>query len=44
MICAWCPSFDKTSPANKGASHGICPTCEAKLQAEMDASEARKAA
>jgi hypothetical protein len=26
-ICAWCPTFDKRDPANKGASHGICPAC-----------------
>lgn len=34
IICAWCPDFDKTNPANAGVSHGICPTCAAKLEAE----------
>jgi hypothetical protein len=43
-ICAWCPTFDKTDPANKGASHTICPSCAAKLQAEMDATDTKEAA
>jgi len=34
VICAWCPDFDKTAPANAGATHGICPSCSAKLEAE----------
>jgi hypothetical protein len=33
-ICAWCPTFDRTDPKHKGASHGICPACRAKLEAE----------
>ncbi len=27
VICAWCPDFDPTSPANAGASHTICAVC-----------------
>jgi hypothetical protein len=26
-ICAWCPDFDPTAAANKGATHGICTPC-----------------
>jgi hypothetical protein len=37
MICAWCPDFDKTAESNRGASHGLCPTCEARLHADLDA-------
>jgi len=36
VICAWCPGFTPTS-ADKGASHGICPACAAKIAAELDA-------
>jgi hypothetical protein len=27
VICAWCPTFDKTDRRNAGASHTICPSC-----------------
>jgi len=37
VICAWCPDFDPTAHANRGVSHGMCPSCSAKLHAEMDA-------
>jgi len=37
VICAWCPDFDPTAPANRGVSHGMCAVCSAKLHAEMDA-------
>jgi hypothetical protein len=30
-ICAWHPGFDRTHPANKGASHGICADCAGRL-------------
>ena len=40
VVCAWCPDFDKTDPKNAGASHGICPTCAAKLLAQLDAQQA----
>ena len=36
VICAWCVDFDPTAPDNKGASHGICPDCAAKLAAVID--------
>lgn len=34
-VCAWCPGFDPTRPANKGQSHGMCPTCSARLLDEV---------
>jgi hypothetical protein len=43
-ICAWCPGFDHTDPANRGRSHGICPTCAAKLAADLLAREQQRAA
>ncbi len=33
VICAWCPDFDRTAPINEGATHGICPSCQAKVEA-----------
>jgi len=37
-ICAWCPDF---TPNPKGTdSHGICPACYAKLNADLDRHEA----
>lgn len=42
MICAWCPNFDPSDPANKEASHGMCPNCEARWNAEVAAAEAAK--
>ena len=36
-ICAWCPDFDRTAPVNAGATHGICPRCAAKVEAEWAA-------
>lgn len=41
VICAWCPAFDPTTQA-PGLSHGICPTCTARLEAELDAREAQE--
>lgn len=37
VVCAWCPTFDRTSTANAAASHGICPSCAARVQAEWAA-------
>lgn len=37
VICCFCPGWTRADPANRGASHGICPTCSARLHAEMDA-------
>jgi len=31
QICAWHPGHDKAHPANRGASHGICPSCTERL-------------
>ena len=31
FICAWHEGFDRSHPANAGASHGICPSCMVKL-------------
>lgn len=41
-ICAWCPGFDKTDPKNAGASHTICPTCQARLNRELDEAAANQ--
>ena len=35
IICAWCSRV--LTPGSQPASHGICPTCEAKAHAELDA-------
>jgi hypothetical protein len=35
-ICAWCPDFDPKDEKNAGASHGLCPTCAARVNAELD--------
>jgi len=35
VICAWCDDFDRTDPANAGASHTICPNCVARLEREI---------
>ena len=34
VVCAWCPGFD---PAKNvpGQSHGICPSCQAKMEKEF---------
>lgn len=34
FICAWHPGFDKLHPANRDASHGLCPDCSGRLGAE----------
>jgi hypothetical protein len=34
-ICAWCPTWNREDPANAGASHGICPTCLARLEQDL---------
>jgi len=41
VVCAWCPDFDPTAQA-PGRSHGLCPTCAAKLAAALDARAAAK--
>lgn len=33
-ICAWCPDFDPRDTQNDNVSHGICPTCYARVFAE----------
>ena len=42
VICAWCPTFDPQSEANRGASHGMCPTCFARMMHELDAKEEQR--
>jgi hypothetical protein len=38
IICSWCqPMAERLNPVNRGASHGICPSCEARLQSDLDA-------
>jgi len=33
VVCAWCVDFDPTTV--RGASHGICAACAAKLEEGM---------
>jgi hypothetical protein len=40
-VCAWCPDF-KPDPEVAGVSHGLCPACEARLNAELDRREASR--
>ncbi len=35
VICPWCPDWDRTDPRNAGASHTICPACQAKIDAQL---------
>jgi len=37
VICAWHPGWNPLDPANIGASHGMCASCEATMRAKMDA-------
>jgi hypothetical protein len=39
LICCYCPDFDRTAPFNASATHGICPTCLAKMDADLSARE-----
>jgi hypothetical protein len=32
VVCAWCPDFDPTDPANKNASHGLCADCKIRME------------
>lgn len=41
-ICAWCPGFDPTDPANAGKSHTICPECHARMNRELDETAAAR--
>jgi hypothetical protein len=34
-ICAWCPTFVPSDPANQGASHGLCDACSTRLLAQV---------
>lgn len=36
VLCPWCPGFDPTALANKGASHRICARCQARLMPVVD--------
>jgi hypothetical protein len=31
-ICAWCPDFDPTHPANRRATHVMCPACRERFE------------
>jgi len=42
VICAWCKADMGTKDGLVGTSHGMCPTCLARMNAEMDAREAAK--
>lgn len=39
LVCAWCPDFVPSSVNNAGVSHGICPSCAAKMNAAIDVME-----
>lgn len=34
-VCAWCPGHDPRDPKHAGVSHGICPTCKARMEREL---------
>jgi hypothetical protein len=34
-ICAWCIDFDPRHPANRNATHVMCPACVHKVNAAM---------
>lgn len=36
VVCAWCPGFVRGAETEP-TSHGICPTCFARVSAEIDA-------
>jgi hypothetical protein len=36
-ICSWCVDWDPTSPRNHGATHVICPSCAARIAADLQA-------
>lgn len=44
MICGWCPNREARTAALRArgfdVSHGLCPACDARLHAELDAAEA----
>lgn len=36
VVCAWCPAVIVDVPGTPdGTSHGICPSCYEKMQAQM---------
>jgi hypothetical protein len=35
VLCAWCVDFNPRDPRNRGASHGICPTCFSRMEREL---------
>ena len=35
IVCAWCKRVIGEKQGGKGVTHGICPECLAKLQAEI---------
>lgn len=39
-VCGWC--MREIAPGSLPASHGICPGCYVRLQADMDVREARR--
>lgn len=41
VVCAWCPDFDPQASI-PGESHGLCPVCEARLNADLDRLEASR--
>ena len=47
-VCAWCPdAAERTASARAhgcDVTHGMCPVCEARMNAELDAAEVKVAA
>lgn len=41
-ICCYCPDWNPKDPKNRGASHICCPSCLAKLLADLDAADAKQ--
>lgn len=40
VICSWCQLLLREGSPDAKTSHGCCPSCVAKLNAELDALEA----
>lgn len=38
--CPWCDGWDPRDDKNRGASHHICATCQARLLAQLAAKRA----
>jgi hypothetical protein len=41
LTCAWCPEFRPEASIGTTISHGICPECHAKMNAQLGAIEVK---